>query len=128
MLYSEEGDQSIRREYENVDWDVPWSLNFNYSITLAKDYSQQEVNDIITQTAQGNGDFKLTKNWSIRYDLRFDFEENKLAFARLGIVRNLHCWQMEMSWVPIGPRENYFFNIRVTANILSDLKMEKRSL
>ena len=80
-----------------------------------------------TTNTQATGDLSLTKNWKVTYNIYFDTEEMKVNFANLGITRNLHCWQMTINWTPIGNRKSYSFNIGVRANILSDLKLDKRS-
>ncbi|MEQ8324590.1 MAG: putative LPS assembly protein LptD [Vicingaceae bacterium] len=112
----------LRRDYVGVDWDVPWNLSVNYNIN----YSKPEYQEEITQSLRANGDLSITKNWKFQYETWFDFETSKVSYARLGILRNLHCWEMKMDWVPLGPRQNYSFYIGVRANLLQELKYEKR--
>lgn len=120
-------ENSLRKEYISVDWEVPWTLNVQFNLQyrrLIENY--KTVHDFTTNT-QANGDLSLTKNWRITYNAMIDMEEIKINYATLGITRNLHCWQMTLSWVPIGVRKSYTFHIGVKANILQDLKMDKRS-
>ena len=119
--------QSIRREYAQVDWDIPWSLSVVFQLGYQKNLVSGKLEDNITTTTTANGDLSITKNWRLTYNIYFDTKELKVSYARLGITRNLHCWQMTMDWVPIGDRQSYSFNIGVRANILSDLKLDKRS-
>ncbi|MDE6454215.1 MAG: hypothetical protein K2L27_08445 [Muribaculaceae bacterium] len=41
--------------------------------------------------------------------------------------RDLHCFQMSASFVPVGPYKSYNFHIAVKSSLLSDLKYDKRS-
>jgi len=46
---------------------------------------------------------------------------------QLAIYRDLHCWDMNISWVPYGAYKSYSVTIRVKNSILQDLKLSKRS-
>ena len=43
------------------------------------------------------------------------------------VTRNLHCWQMSASFVPVGPYKSYTFSVAVSSSLLRDLKYDKRS-
>ncbi len=43
------------------------------------------------------------------------------------ISRDLHCFTMTASFVPLGPYKSYNFHIAVKSSLLSDLKYDKRS-
>jgi hypothetical protein len=114
--------KGLKRDRMQVDWDVPWNLGVNYTL----DYSKPNYNETITQGLNASGDLSITKNWKFQFRATFDLEENQISYAKVGILRNLHCWEMKMDWVPIGPRQNYSFYIGVKANLLQDLKLEKK--
>ena len=117
-----EDQKTIKRDRMAVDWDVPWNLGVNYTF----DYSKPNYKETITQGLNANGDLSITKNWKFQFRATFDLKENQISYAKVGILRNLHCWEMRMDWVPIGPRQNYSFYIGVKANLLQDLKLEKK--
>ncbi|MEO8150922.1 MAG: putative LPS assembly protein LptD [Bacteroidia bacterium] len=100
---------------------IPWNLTFNYSY----DYSKK-VASTKTQTLYCYGDLSLTENWKINFSTGWDFEAKDVSYTSLGIVRDLHCWEMHFSWVPFGAQENYFFSINVKSSILKDLKVDKK--
>lgn len=125
--YEDESTKSLRKEYTEVDWDIPWSLSIAFQLSYTQNIQRGVLVDNVTTTTQANGDLSLTKNWKLTYNVYFDTEQMKVSYARLGITRNLHCWQMTMDWVPIGDRQSYNFHIGVRANILQDLKLDKRS-
>ncbi len=43
------------------------------------------------------------------------------------ISRDLHCFTMRASVIPVGPYKSYNFHISVKSSLLSDLKYDKRS-
>ena len=46
--------------------------------------------------------------------------------TQIVITRDLHCWEMNLNWVPNGTMQMWNFTIRVKAAVLGDLKYERR--
>jgi hypothetical protein len=107
-----------------VDFNVPWNLSmmFNYVPNLG--YSGFAATDVVTLTF--HGDFNLTKKWKIQYNSGYNFEQKTFTAPRFTIYRDLHCWQMNLTWVPFGPQQMYSMDIGIKATILQDLKYNKR--
>lgn len=113
-----------------VPWSVPWSLSVNYSINYSYgdfNYEKMEYNGKITQNLSLSGNIRPTKNWEFSATASYDFETHKLAYMNLNISRDLHCFTMRASVIPIGPYKSYNFHISVKSSLLSDLKYDKRS-
>lgn len=113
-----------------VPWSVPWSLSVNYSINYSYgdfNYEKMEYNGKITQNLSLSGNIRPTKNWEISATASYDFETHKLAYMNLNISRDLHCFTMRASVIPVGPYKSYNFHIAVKSSLLSDLKYDKRS-
>lgn len=113
-----------------VPWRVPWSLTFNYSINYAYgtfNKEKMEYNGKVTQNLSLSGSIKPTPNWNFSFTASYDFDRHKLAYMNCNIGRDLHCFQMRASFVPVGPYKNYTFNIAVKSSMLADLKYDKRS-
>ena len=115
-----------------ANFDVPWNIAFNYAITYnyvdvptAKAYFYTHKN-LYTQTISMNGSIVLTERWKITYNTGYDFVSKNYTLTKLTFARDLHCWQMSFDWTPFGAYKSYFFNIRVKASTLQDLKFEKR--
>lgn len=105
------------------DFSIPWNLGFNYSLG----YRNNGVTKNIDQTLGFNGSVTLTKKWGTTFSGGYDFEAKELTPGTVTISRDLHCWQMGFTWVPIGFRKSWSFNIGVKSAMLSDLKYDKRS-
>ncbi|MGZ3836100.1 MAG: putative LPS assembly protein LptD, partial [Mucilaginibacter sp.] len=107
-----------------VDFNVPWNLSLNYSFN----YSNSYVSTFVTNTIQMSGDINITKNWKVQYTTNYDLRAGRLSSATsFGIYRNLHCWDLNMQWLPFGYYKSYNVTLRVKAAILQDLKLTKRS-
>jgi hypothetical protein len=105
-----------------VDFSIPWNLRLDYSYN----YSKPAFVKNITQTLSFSGDLSLTQNWKIGFNSGFDFKNRKLTTTSMNIYRDLHCWEMRISIVPIGYLKSYSFQINVKSAILQDLKITKR--
>jgi hypothetical protein len=106
-----------------VDFNVPWNLSFNYSFSY---------NNNITSTSSANtvmlsGDFNLTSKWKIQGSTNYDIHAGKLAVSSFSIYRDLHCWDLNVQWVPFGLYKSYNVTLKVKASVLQDLKLSKRS-
>ena len=113
-----------------MQWSVPWSLSVNYSINYGYgDFNKEkmEYNGKITQNLSFSGNIQPTKNWNFSFTASYNFDTHKLAYMNCNISRDLHCWAMRASFVPVGPYKSYNFSISVKSSMLSDLKYDKRS-
>ena len=66
-----------------------------------------------TQNLSFSGNIRPTKNWSFNWTASYDFNAHKLAYMNCSISRDLHCFTMSASFVPVGPYQSYNFHIAV---------------
>lgn len=113
-----------------MKWEVPWSLTLNYSVSYgygAFNKQKMEYDGKITQNLSFSGNIRPTKNWNFSFTASYNFDTHKLAYMNCNISRDLHCFTMTASFVPVGPYKSYNFHISVNSSMLSDLKYDKRS-
>ena len=113
-----------------VRWRVPWNLTVNYSIGYSYgkfNYSKMEYDPRITQNLSLSGSIRPTPNWNFSFTASYNFDTHRLAYMNCNISRDLHCFAMRASFVPVGPYKSYTFSIAVKSALLSDLKYDKRS-
>ncbi|MBD5212732.1 MAG: LPS-assembly protein LptD [Bacteroidales bacterium] len=111
-------------------WECPWSLTLNYSVNYGYgdfDYDRLEYKGKLTQNLSLNGSIRPTKNWNFSFSASYNFQLRKIAYMNCSISRDLHCFTMSASFVPVGPYKSYNFHIAVKSSLLSDLKYDKRS-
>ena len=116
-------DEEIIEELGYTDFNVPWTFSFRYNFNWSKPRTDEPN---ITQTLNFNGNISLTSKWKIGFNSGWDFKIKELTYTSVNISRDLHCWQMRLSWIPLGSRQSYSFSISAKSAILSDLKYEKR--
>ncbi len=111
-------------------WQVPWSLTVNYSVSYGYgdfDYDRLEYRGRWSQNLSFNGNIRPTKNWNFSFSASYDFNVHKLAYMNCSVSRDIHCFTMTASFVPVGPYKSYNFHIAVKSSLLKDLKYDQRS-
>ncbi|MFC4874336.1 putative LPS assembly protein LptD [Negadavirga shengliensis] len=106
-----------------IDWSIPWNMTFGYNLSYNKAASG---NTNITQAINVSGDISLSDKWKINFNSGYDVAAARITQTMVGIARDLHCWQMNVNWVPFGRFTSYNVDIRVKSNILRDLKVSRR--
>lgn len=112
---------------------APWSLNFSYSFNYSKSYSYQSTtkelleNKRYTQTLNMSGNIKLTPRMNIQATSGFDVMAMRFTTTQISATYDLHCFNIAVSWVPMGMYKSYSFRIAANAAALADLLRFKKS-
>ncbi len=109
---------------------VNWNLSFNYSLRYGYgefDRERMEYKGRLTHNFGLSGSIQPTKNWNFTFNTDYNFDLKKFTSINCTLTRNLHCWSMSASFIPVGPYKSYNFVIRANASILQDLKYEQRN-
>ena len=110
---------------------VPWSVNFNYSFSFRRGYqfsNGKAINkDTFTQTLGMSGNVKLTPRLSMQLSTNFDLMALKMSATQLSATYDLHCFNINVSWIPNGQWESWSFRIQANAAALADLLRFKKS-
>jgi len=104
---------------------IPWNLNINYSQAINKGTNllSETIN---TKTLGFSGNLKITDKWKIGLRSGYDFNDKDFSYTSVDIYRDLHCWEMLFNWIPTGYQRSYTLTIRVKADILKDVKLERK--
>lgn len=106
------------------DFSIPWDLSLNFN------FSQNQENPKLKSrfaNVNGNLSFSLTDNWKVNANASYDLVAKEFAAPFISIYRDLHCWEMNFNWTPMGQLKGYRFEIRVKAPQLSDVKITRQS-
>ena len=112
---------------------APWSINASYSFSYSKSYTYQTTtkelvtNNRFTQTINLSGNIKLTPRLSIQATSGFDLMAMRLTTTQFSASYDLHCFNIAVSWVPMGQWKSYSFRIAANASALADLLRFKKS-
>ncbi|MCP3660721.1 MAG: hypothetical protein GY830_10610 [Bacteroidetes bacterium] len=130
-----------------TDFDIPWNLRISYNIEYHKlspvEKIERELEDnrikgldpnkvmkphsnITTHNIHFDGDINLTKKWKLLLSVLYNIKQNKFEQPKIGISRDLHCWELRIDWTPLHYRQSLDFVLKVKANILSSIKYRSR--
>lgn len=120
--------QNVQSGYYNMyqreepDFSIPWRLSFGWN------FFESFVPNARNRSANINAslDFNLTENWKFRLSSNYDIMRKEFSAPSINIDRDLHCWLMNFSWVPIGSYKHWKLEIRVKASQLQDIKVTKQ--
>lgn len=100
---------------------------WNTNVSLSYSYNAANPTNIIKSFWMNtNTTLQATKNWRIQHNARLDLEKQSLVSQSFSIYRDLHCWEMSISWTPGGYGQGIYLRINVKSPTLSDLKIEER--
>ena len=110
---------------------VPWSVNFNYSFNYRPtfQYANEQMTKVknFTQTLGMSGNIKLTPRLSMQMSTNFDIMALQMGATQLSATYDLHCFKINVSWVPTGKWQSWSFRIQANAAALADLLRFKKS-
>jgi len=108
-----------------VDFKIPWDLNLKYNW----DYTCTTPGDTPKKT--NSLDFTwhmhLTEKWEVTLKSVYDLTQREWVgnATSIGIHRDLHCWEMDFNWNPLGDTQTYEFSVGIKAPLLKDLKYSR---
>ncbi len=109
----------------------PWSVNISYSYNYSRSYQfsngHRITNHRHTQTLNLNGNIKITPALSVNLSTGFDLMAMKLTTTQLSAQYSLHCFNIDVSWIPMGKWQQWSFRIAANAAALADLLRFKKS-
>ena len=108
---------------ESPDFSIPWNLTLSYT------FSQTQFDPSVktrSSSINANVSFNLTEKWKFTGGGTYDFVRKEFAAPSVTVYRDLHCWEMNFSWFPIGFYRGYRLELRIKAPQLQDLKVTKQ--
>lgn len=106
--------------FKPVDFSIPWNVSMSSNFYWNRG---QDANFNVSV----NGDLSLTEKWKISFSTSYNTREKQLIAPSLGIHRDLHCWSLDLTWVPTGYTRGYYFILQMKAPEFKDIKFEKQS-
>lgn len=106
----------------------PWSINLSYSLRYGLssfNVKKMYFDYAFTHSLSLSGNLNLFNTWNFSASTNYDFENKEFAMLNCNVSRDLHCWEMSASFIPIGRYKSYNFSVRVKSGMLSDLKYEQ---
>ena len=120
-----------------VDFDIPWELALTYAaaystnqVPLTDAYISQNGHPplLALNTIGMTGSVKLTPNLRLSYNLGYDITHQTVTYPNITFFRDLHCWQVNGTWIPFGITKGYNFTIAAKSSLLQDLKLNRNRI
>ncbi|NLC49858.1 MAG: LPS-assembly protein LptD [Bacteroidales bacterium] len=129
-VFEQTADNKEYDQYGYMKTAVNWNLSLNYSLRYNYgdfDFEKIEYKGRLTHSLGISGSLQPTTNWNFTFNTDYNFDLSKFTYVNCTLTRDLHCWSMSASFIPIGPYKSYNFMIRAKSSLLQDLKYEQRS-
>lgn len=113
---------------EFADFNIPWSVNFSYSLSFSKRFvANQGFKGEVMQNTSFGGTLNLTPKWQMGINGYYNLSTGELGTISLSISRDMHCWQMSINVSPVGKYRFFSINISPKSPLLRDIKVNKTS-
>lgn len=114
--------------------DIPWSLTVSYTFNYKESRRAEDFDPVhyyyklrYTHNLSLNASITPTPKWHVSMNAYFDLTAKKVTSMTMSVDRDLHCWRLSASISPVGLYKSFLVTIGISANILKDVKYEKRS-
>ncbi len=98
--------------------------NATYGLSYSESYFGSSISRNFTSTVSFS--FSPTKNWSLSSYASYDFTAKKIVVPNLRIHRDLHCWELNFDYRPLGDIRGFNLEIRIKADQLKDIKISRQ--
>lgn len=106
-----------------MDFSMPWSISLRYNFQISNPNLEKRVS---THAIGANFTFDPTPNWHVIVETGYDIVRKEITYTTFNLVRDLHCWELRLNWVPFGFQQSYMIGINIKASSFKDAKLERR--
>jgi LptD protein len=128
-LEGEQGTEEKRGQVDPekyVDAKIPWNLNLQYHWNYTRATPDDDPEK--TNSLGFEWHIDLTEKWQVTCKSAYDLTKREWveSSTNIGIHRDLHCWEMDFNWNPLGDTQTFRFSVGLKAPLLKDLKYTRR--
>jgi hypothetical protein len=105
------------------DFSIPWNLDLTWNFDQNQADPRTKIRSSNISASLG---FNLTEYWKINATTSYDVINREFSAPQITVYRDLHCWEMDFTWVPTGFNRNFRLEIRLKAPQLRDVKVTKQ--
>lgn len=109
-------------KFVSIPYRPKW--NIGYGLTYGESYNSNGVNRSFTGNASIS--LSLTKHWRISTYTSYDFVAREITVPSISITRDLHCWELNFTYNPIGIIKGFNLELRIKADMLKDIKLTRQ--
>ncbi|MEO0557000.1 MAG: putative LPS assembly protein LptD [Bacteroidota bacterium] len=101
-----------------VDYAAPISASLGANLSFQPAIGSGDSRTAVT-LALNQISAQLTPNWAFTGSTGFDVVARKFTITRIGLQRDLDCFEMRIDWTPIGPVTGFGVSLGVKSGYLS---------
>jgi hypothetical protein len=122
-IFRKKGVKENKDDDDKKQFDLIQNINIGYNLVVNNRYVNGVDSTLITANQISlSGSINLSKGWAIRIgNIGYSFKDERITFPDFTFSRDLHCWQMGLSWQP--ERQTWNFFIRVKPGTLGFLEV-----
>ena len=89
-----------------IDLFRQFRINHVFTISVDRNFGGRDTT-LFQNSLYTSGNIKLSKKWSMTVgNIGYDFIQKQLTYPDFSFSRDLHCWEMGMSWQPVRDRKS----------------------
>lgn len=104
---------------------LPWALDVNYNWR----YTCKKPGDTPKKTNSLSFEWAInfTEKWKVTCKSAYDLTNSKFIgdATKISVERDLHCWEMDFHWNPLGENQTYKFSIGLKAPLLKSIRYDR---
>ncbi len=115
--------KGVKEDKDKKQFELIKNINIGYNLIVNNRYIDGVDSTVVTaHQLSFSGFINLSKGWGIRVgNIGYSFKDERITFPDFTFSRDLHCWQMGLSWQP--ERQTWSFFIRVKPGSLGFLEV-----
>ena len=110
-----------------------WNLRLNYDLRLLTKVTEGEIgasgpvfqSEFAAHSISVSGSYRPTDHWSLNYRTGIDIADRTAGFTSINATRDLHCWEMKITWVPFGSTRSYMIGINLKNQQFRQVKTQR---
>lgn len=116
--------QTYRSAFEEPSVNVPLSGSLNYNFSENRQNPKQIFKN---SNVSASLNVSPTPKWRFSFTASYDLQNKLLSAPYVTAYRDLGSWEVNFNWYPIGVYRGFFFQVRIKAPQLQDLKFTKQT-
>lgn len=125
--YEQEAAYISRNPGEFANFNIPWSISFQYALSYNRvpNGLGTGYKGTVTQNVGWTGSLNLTPRWQIGINGSYNITLKELGLISMYLTREMHCWQMAINVSPVGRYRSFNISISPKSGLLRDLKINR---
>jgi hypothetical protein len=119
-LFAKKG---VPQDSKKKEFDLLQTISINYNLVVNRRFINGiDSSQVGAHQINFSGGVNLSKGWSFSINrIGYSFKDQRITFPDFTFKRELHCWEMGMSWQP--ERQTWSFFLRAKPGSLGFLEV-----